>query len=82
MSRFVKARPLETPRLTLNACIAAACDAANTRMRAAGRKEWDAIDYDLALRLFCHHASRLPEPYPKMASEMLAEHRGKQAHGV
>ena len=79
MRNFVKNQPEAKP--TLNACVAAACDAANARMRAAGRQEWDAIDYHLAMRLFCHHASKLPEPWPRMAAEMLAEHREAGASG-
>jgi hypothetical protein len=69
---FIRRKPLvsATPKLTLVGCIAAATDAANARMRAFGRTEWDARDERLAFDILCRGMRRLPAPYREMADRM------------
>jgi hypothetical protein len=55
---------------TLNQVIAAAVDAANARMRAFGRTEWNDEDYAVSVKVFRRFAARLPAPYPEIAARL------------
>jgi hypothetical protein len=72
MSRHVRATPIEPPKLTLNGCIAIACNEANLRMRQAGRKEWDDSDYAVSVRILCRYLRQIGEPYLEIADRMEA----------
>jgi hypothetical protein len=75
MARRRTARPAADPRFAYDVAHAAAWDAANKQMRAAGRTAWSEEDYDYACVMF----DRLVDAkQPVRATYALEKERGKR----
>jgi hypothetical protein len=75
MARRRTARPADSPRFAYDVAHAAAWDAANNQMHAAGRTAWSAEDYDYAVQVF----DRLVDAkQPVRATYALEKERGKR----